>query len=361
MKKLKVFMIMPFQDEFLNLYEMIKEKLGSQFEFSHAADLDNQQNILQDIVQGIANADVIIADLTGLNPNVFYELGLCHALNKKIILITHEISELPFDIKSYRVNEYSTNFWKINEIIDKIEKNLLGARDGSVQFGNPIKDYYPSGKTEESCEINTEENKKSNEDEKGLLDFIVDINDDTNNLTNEINEMQKGLNEMTQKIKYGITEINKVSKVPTSGNASFIRNIAKKVGDGVQEFANKMNIHNSKIEMVWERIENNFLDLIDNKYMGGEANKSGLIKSLKGLYDMKKAITMSNKQLEDMVTSFVSSKGIERKLTQAVNSLEEQMVKYLSIMNAIISSIDRIISKAELLVGKIDFESDIKG
>lgn len=358
MKKLNVFMIMPFQEEFLKLYDTIKEKLGSQFEFSHAGDLDNQQNILQDIVQGIANADVIIADVTGLNPNVFYELGMCHALNKKIILITQEISELPFDIRSYRVNEYSTDFWKINDIISKIEKNLLGARDGSVQFGNPIKDYYPSSKIAELYEVDTEANKKINEGEKGFLDFIVDINDDTDNLTYEINEIQEGLNEMTQKIEFGTKEINRVAKLPSSGNASFIRNIAKKVGDGIQEFADKMKVHNNKIETIWGRMENNFLDLIDNKYMEGQENKAGLITSLKGLYDMKKAIKISNNKFEEMVSTFVSMKGIERRLTQSINSLEEQMVIYLSIMNAANSSIDRIISKSELLVGKVNFETE---
>ena len=125
MEKLKVFMIMPFQEEFLELYGMIKEKLKDEYEFSNAGDLDNKRSILQDIVVGIGNADVIIADVTGLNPNVFYELGLCHALNKKVILITQDINELPFDIRSYRVSEYETNFWKINDIIDEIEKILL--------------------------------------------------------------------------------------------------------------------------------------------------------------------------------------------------------------------------------------------
>lgn len=66
MEKLKVFMIMPFQEQFLGLYDMLKTKLGDRYDFSNAGDLDNQQSILQDIVIGIGNADV-----TGLNPNVF--------------------------------------------------------------------------------------------------------------------------------------------------------------------------------------------------------------------------------------------------------------------------------------------------
>ena len=59
-----------------------------------------------------------------------------------------------------------------------------------------------------------------------------------------------------------------------------------------------------------------------------------------------------------MISNFMSLKGIERKLTQAINSLEEQMKVYLYIMKSAISTIDRIINKSELLIGKIDWNSN---
>lgn len=357
MEKLTVFMIMPFQEQFLGLYDMLKNKFGDKYEFSNAGDLDNQQSILQDIVTGIANADVIIADVTGLNPNVFYELGLCHALDKKVILITQDISELPFDIRSYRVVEYTTEFWKTDQILNKIEKNLEGAKDGSVQYGNPIKDFYPKDNVKTN-NITYENNENFDEDEKGFLDYIADIDDDTNKLTDEINKMTEEQNEMTKQMEFATNEINRVSKSPASGNASFIRNIARKVGSGIQEFSNKMKNHNIEYESIWRRIENNFLDLIDNKYMENQANKEGLIKSLIGLYSMKDAIVESNGKIEGMISSLTSIKGMERRLTQSVNSLEEQMKTYIFIMESANSSIDRIINKAELLVGKINFKID---
>lgn len=100
MEKKKVFVIMPFQDQFFEVYEMLKMQFADSFEFTNAADEGNQQNILKDIVQPIYEADVVIADLTGLNPNVMYELGLAHSFNKKTITITQdELSTLPFDLK----------------------------------------------------------------------------------------------------------------------------------------------------------------------------------------------------------------------------------------------------------------------
>lgn len=87
MKKAKVFVIMPFTDEFFESYEMLKEHFENEFDFSHAGDEDNQQNILADIISPIYEADVVLADLTGLNPNVMYELGIAHSFNVKILII----------------------------------------------------------------------------------------------------------------------------------------------------------------------------------------------------------------------------------------------------------------------------------
>lgn len=65
MDKKKVFVIMPFQEEFFEVYEMLKMKFSEKFEFSNAGDETNQQNILKDIIQPIFESDVVIADLTG--------------------------------------------------------------------------------------------------------------------------------------------------------------------------------------------------------------------------------------------------------------------------------------------------------
>jgi len=46
---------------------------------------------------------VLLADLTGKNPNVFYELGLAHALAKPVILIAETLDDIPFDLRALRV------------------------------------------------------------------------------------------------------------------------------------------------------------------------------------------------------------------------------------------------------------------
>lgn len=66
--------------------------------------------LLDKIKDYINRADIIIADCSGRNPNVFYELGIAHTLNKDVVLITHDaISEAPSDIRHYEFIRYDLN------------------------------------------------------------------------------------------------------------------------------------------------------------------------------------------------------------------------------------------------------------
>ena len=84
-----VFVLMPFNETFEDVY-----KLGIQpaceESGAYAERVDEQvfqDSILQRIYNQIAKADIIVSDLTGKNPNVFYETGYAHALGKKVILL----------------------------------------------------------------------------------------------------------------------------------------------------------------------------------------------------------------------------------------------------------------------------------
>lgn len=68
-----------------------------------------QQSIVQDIWLYLRGARLVIAELSGRNPNVMYEVGLAHALGKSIILLTRNEDDVPFDLKALRYVYYDTN------------------------------------------------------------------------------------------------------------------------------------------------------------------------------------------------------------------------------------------------------------
>jgi len=69
-------------------------------------DLATPGLITDQIWQGIRRAEVVVVDISGNNPNVFYELGLAHALGKEVILIAQGSETPPFDISIARLLHY---------------------------------------------------------------------------------------------------------------------------------------------------------------------------------------------------------------------------------------------------------------
>lgn len=103
------FVLMPFNPSFDRIYrEQIKpsaEALG--FKCIRADDIFSPTPILEDIWIHILKSKVIIADVTGRNPNVFYEIGIAHTVGRPVIIITQDKSDVPFDIAHYRYFVYS--------------------------------------------------------------------------------------------------------------------------------------------------------------------------------------------------------------------------------------------------------------
>lgn len=105
------FVIMPFGGYFDQYYNDIycTAITRSGMTPKRADDLYRPSNIVQDIWGYTKKAKIILADLSTKNPNVFYELGLAHAIAKPAILITETMDDVPFDLRSLRILEYDKN------------------------------------------------------------------------------------------------------------------------------------------------------------------------------------------------------------------------------------------------------------
>ena len=102
------FVVMQFTEQFNDLYDDVIRPVceGLEIDAYRASDIYRPGAILQDILQGLDESYVVIADVTPPNPNVFYELGYSHALKKPVILLAERNTTLPFDISGYRVIFY---------------------------------------------------------------------------------------------------------------------------------------------------------------------------------------------------------------------------------------------------------------
>jgi hypothetical protein len=101
---------MPFASEFDVVFHRIKETLrspGLNIICARGDDI-RKPNIIDTIIRSIAQSEYIIADLTGLNANVFYELGVAHCFkdSDKVVLLSQDIDDIPFDLRQLRRISY---------------------------------------------------------------------------------------------------------------------------------------------------------------------------------------------------------------------------------------------------------------
>lgn len=353
-EKKKVFVIMPFQEDFFEMYEMLKMEFSDKYEFTNAGEEGNQQNILQDIIEPIFYADVVIADLTGLNPNVMYELGVAHTFNKKTIVITKdELSSLPFDLKQYRAKDYSTHFKKFAELIVYLKDNMDGAITGNVSYSNPVNDFMTLSGVERNAWFHDSSIVVVEDTEKGFLDFLADIEENTALLAKDIQQMTKEMATMSDGIESSAMEINRVNMTGGNGTASFVRKKTKKAAEFIDAFATKLREHNKTIEKLWDEVEKNALGLLENSFATHENNKEQLIKFLHSLRSMQDEIAQSNGSVDGLKNAMNDCLGLERSMNQAIRFCIEDLSTYICITQRIALSIDKILGKSRFVVGDI--------
>jgi hypothetical protein len=133
------FVLLPLSEPFKTIYAEAVEPVAAELGIScgHAGGIVGPGRIMKDIYSSITHAQVIVAELTGRNPNVFYELGIAHEQRKQVVLLTQKIEDVPFDIRDLRVVIYD---WDeaapdsaaiIESLRPHLEEALRAARNGS--------------------------------------------------------------------------------------------------------------------------------------------------------------------------------------------------------------------------------------
>lgn len=126
----KAFVVMQFEETYDNLYKEVIVPVceRSGFDVQRADDVFRPGIVLQDILNGLVDSDVVIAEISPSNGNVFYELGYAHALNKPTVLLARRGGRLPFDVSGYRVIFYDDTIGGKAEVETTLDKHLANIK-----------------------------------------------------------------------------------------------------------------------------------------------------------------------------------------------------------------------------------------
>jgi nucleoside 2-deoxyribosyltransferase len=107
--KSDILVLMPFKDELKPVFEDHMKAVAQNrgMTIARADDFFTSERIMDEIWTAMVHAKIILADCTGRNPNVFYEIGLAHAIGKPTILVTQNDDDIPFDLRHRRYIKYN--------------------------------------------------------------------------------------------------------------------------------------------------------------------------------------------------------------------------------------------------------------
>lgn len=152
------FVIMPIKKEetdehehFLTIYsKYVKPILGEfQYEIIRVDEDIVPGPIDKKLVNYLATSDLVIADLSTLNPNVFYELGIRHALKAKgtILIVDDSITpHIPFNVHNYTTIHFNQEAKGLGKLMEKLRKTIKELQTSNITSDNPIYDWIDGQK-----------------------------------------------------------------------------------------------------------------------------------------------------------------------------------------------------------------------
>jgi hypothetical protein len=136
------------KDEWTETYDYIFRPAieGAGFNYSCQRSTIRNGAFIKDIVENLRKSHLVLADVTGFNPNVMWELGVRHALSKRTILAARRgIQERQInisDLSVYGVIEYSNSPGGVDDFKKRVSEILSSIEDDPDRKDNPVFDFF---------------------------------------------------------------------------------------------------------------------------------------------------------------------------------------------------------------------------
>lgn len=127
-------------DVFFNLLEPVARENG--FEAFRTIDDSRPGDITDQVIKALYDSDLVVADLSGNNPNAMYELAIRHSTGLPFIHLSNDTSSIPFDISVIStIKIESEGFGATQKTISELDKHFKAILRGEAIFDNPVSKY----------------------------------------------------------------------------------------------------------------------------------------------------------------------------------------------------------------------------
>lgn len=203
------------------LLEHIIEESVSELGYytTRADEITEPGSITNQVIDKTLKSDLVIADLTGHNPNVFYELAVRHATGKPYIQLIDSTEDIPFDISAIRTIYYDFDIESATQTINNIQSHINAIEEEESDFPTPISQAVDVKSWEES--------------EDPIRQNLADMMDSINQMNNRLGKIEK---EVNKESGYRPTKItSRLVSETNDSNDSF--RVAKGIPSDIDEAA----------------------------------------------------------------------------------------------------------------------------
>jgi hypothetical protein len=130
----------PIRDNSDNLYTYIIKPIAEELNYDviRADHIREPGSVSNQVISQLYNANLVVADLSDNNPNVFYELAIRHMVDLPIIHMIRTGQKIPFDISLMRTIYYDTDLKNGLRARKELEEQIRSIEDGTFKYDNPI-------------------------------------------------------------------------------------------------------------------------------------------------------------------------------------------------------------------------------
>jgi len=321
---MNVFVIMPFNEDMNKIYEdVIKPQiLDLGVEVGRADDIDKgQKNIMADIVKSICEADLVIADLTTRNPNVFYELGLAHAAKVPTFTIVQSTETIPFDLTQYRHFVYSTHYRQIDALKKKLTDVINEVRECRYSNSNPFIDFEvnPSRTLLDNNDFG-----QSTNEELGIWDYAAQADEALVGMNAIFVRIVENVNGIDKKVKQRAAKISQLKETRGQiGVPSQVHQEINLMAGELRQLAKQVETELPILQSKWEAIPESIAGLLKFSDPASLSDQQAIAKLKNDLEASREKISGFIVSLQNMRSSLTQGRGIAKGMNSAITKLDD--------------------------------------
>ena len=309
---------------------------------------------MKDIVRAIKNSSLIVADLIDSNPNVFYELGLGHALNKPVIMLTQDIEDLPFDLRSYRVIPYTTHFKEMDGARKTLKDLVAGFLSDAESFGGPVSDFLEQP-VETISQLPTEDLEKS---EAGFLDHLAGMEEGLERLTESAIAFGSKTEELGQTTRSTTERIEDLQKRSGRNTARQMRTLVISLAQRLSSYAKFLSAENDKYGPELARTRTSLEAVVRGQDPHAQEGQKELKRFLSELDTTEDATEQALNSIRNMTDILHEIPSAEKTFDRAKEQAVKELRRFASNVEQTISMIARAKEIAREILGEASEEDN---